>query len=188
MTHAPARGTTYQHDEAGSITRIVDPLGSVTRQTFDALGRLASRALPNGATSTWPPSEVLYEYDSSLRFTREYHRSRVAEITQNLTNVYGPAAGGAVGATDAFLRGALDCTRRKQSLETPFERLYGTPPAARADPIVPTAHACWCGPFPWPWNSTYWPAARSGSRNGEPPGRQFSKRSACSSHCGDLDA
>ena len=53
MTHAPARGTTYQHDEAGNIPRIVDPLGSVTRQTFDALGRLASRALPNGVTSTW---------------------------------------------------------------------------------------------------------------------------------------
>jgi YD repeat-containing protein len=53
VTHAPARGTTYQHDEAGNIPRIVGPLGSVTRQTFDALGRLASRALPNGFTSTY---------------------------------------------------------------------------------------------------------------------------------------
>ncbi len=49
----PLRGTTYTHDEAANITRIVDPLGGVTPQTFDALGRLASRALPNGVTSTW---------------------------------------------------------------------------------------------------------------------------------------
>jgi YD repeat-containing protein len=111
VTHAPARGTTYQHDEAGNIPRIVGPLGSVTRQTFDALGRLASRALPNGATSTWPPSEVLYECDSSLRLTHEYHRSSAGEITQNLTYVYDAAAGGAVGATVAILGRALDCTR-----------------------------------------------------------------------------
>ncbi len=38
---------------AGNITRIVDPLGGVTTQTFDALGRLASRALPYGVASTW---------------------------------------------------------------------------------------------------------------------------------------
>ncbi len=34
------------------MTRIVDPLG-MTTQTLDALGRLASRALPNGVTSTY---------------------------------------------------------------------------------------------------------------------------------------
>jgi YD repeat-containing protein len=37
---------------AGNIARIVDPLGGVTTQTFDALGRLALRTLPNGVTST----------------------------------------------------------------------------------------------------------------------------------------
>jgi YD repeat-containing protein len=47
------RPTSYEHDEAGSITRIVDPLGGMTTQTLDALGRLASRALPNGFTSTY---------------------------------------------------------------------------------------------------------------------------------------
>lgn len=42
-----------EHDEAGNIAPIVDRLRGVTTQTFDALGRLASRALPNGVTSTW---------------------------------------------------------------------------------------------------------------------------------------
>ena len=50
---ASPRTTTYVRDAANRITEIHDPLGGVTFQTYDANGRLRTRTLPNGITSTW---------------------------------------------------------------------------------------------------------------------------------------
>jgi YD repeat-containing protein len=44
-------GHYLEHDEAGNIARIVDPLGGVTTQTFDAHGRLVEpRESPHAVT------------------------------------------------------------------------------------------------------------------------------------------
>lgn len=124
MTHALARGTTYQHDEAGNIPRIVDPLGGVTTQTFDALGRLASRSLRNSITSTFTVSGSTagdYDYDSAgrvvgpgidLEIITEALDSSASTTWGNVsTGLIAGSSDRAMDAADAFLGGAWDCSR-----------------------------------------------------------------------------
>ncbi|WP_394613685.1 LamG-like jellyroll fold domain-containing protein [Lentzea sp. JNUCC 0626] len=57
----------YTHDVAGNVLTATDPLGKVTRNTYDALGQLTSLEEPVSATESITTS---YGYDTSGRRTR----------------------------------------------------------------------------------------------------------------------
>jgi RHS repeat-associated protein len=65
-------------DPANHITEIHDPLGGVTYQTYDADGRLSTRALPNGITTTWG-------YDSRSRIHTIVHARADASVIASVT-------------------------------------------------------------------------------------------------------
>ena len=56
---------TYEYDPCGNCISIVDGEGQVTRQTFDGLGRITQKELPDGAILTFD-----YDLDSNLAKVR----------------------------------------------------------------------------------------------------------------------
>jgi YD repeat-containing protein len=58
-----AQGVTYQYkyDAQGNITQVIDPLGRVTDQTYDALNRLQQKLLPAAAGTSRPA--IAFSYD-----------------------------------------------------------------------------------------------------------------------------
>ena len=75
--------TSYEFDEVGNVTAVIDPLGGRTEMDYDAVNRMTERRLPNGVVSTWT-------HDDRDRVLTLEHRD----------------AGNQVIASVAYLRGA----------------------------------------------------------------------------------
>lgn len=69
--------TRYQHDAQGNLTRITDPLGRVTDQSYDALNRLTRQLQPAPAPSAARPA-IDYAYDGLDQLTTVTDPRRLA--------------------------------------------------------------------------------------------------------------
>lgn len=63
-----ARLTTYNYDSAGNLKETIDPMGGVTAQTYDKLGRVRSMVVASGTTDT---VETTFDYDSLGRVVKK---------------------------------------------------------------------------------------------------------------------
>jgi RHS repeat-associated protein len=70
---APIYETRYEHDPAGNLTKVTDPLGGVTTFEVDDANRPVRRTLPNGVVTLW-------EYDLRDRVRSVTHRNAAGQI------------------------------------------------------------------------------------------------------------
>lgn len=82
---APVYETKYEYDAAGSIKKVIDPLGGVTTWEYDDVNRPVRRTLPNGVISTWG-------YDLRDRVESVTHRDGTGQVLAAAT--YQRAASG----------------------------------------------------------------------------------------------
>ncbi len=87
-TNALLYTSTAMYDQAGRITRVIDPLGAATTLEYDPVGNLTRRVDPNGNATSW-------RYDNLNRLTT------VVDALGGTTTYAYDAAGNLTGRTDA---------------------------------------------------------------------------------------
>ena len=116
--------TRYEYDANGNLTRIVDPLGHVTVQRYDASNRLVQQQLPAPVTAASAPV-IVYHYDARDQLTgvKDPRNLSTLYTIDGLGNQAGLASpdSGVTGRTfDAA--GNLTSSRDARGQLTTFER------------------------------------------------------------------